>query len=284
MFLVHEILTLHPKSEIIVAHFNHQLRAEESDRDERFVRDFCRENKLMFERGSADIKKLAKSQKLGLEEVARNERYAFLETVREKYTAKYILTAHHLDDSIETFVFNLIRGTKLTGLSGISERNNHILRPLLHIQKETILKHCQERNIHFVTDSTNIEETIQRNFIRHRIIPLFTEINPNHPKAFDGLMRYFTEIQKHLNSEILQIIHENTFSTVKYEILPGFLRKELLRHLFSLTNNGTIGLTESNLDELDRYVREARGGTVKTIKNLTLTKKQGIVTFQKTSL
>lgn len=207
MFLVHEILSFHPRSEVIIAHFNHELRGKESDRDERFVRDFCRENNLIFEGGNADIKTLAKAQKLGIEETARNERYAFLEAIREKYDAKYILTAHHLDDSIETFVFNLLRGTKLTGLSGINEKNNHILRPLLHTQKQNILRHCQEKNIPFVTDSTNIEETIQRNFIRHRIIPLFAEINPNHPKAFDGLMRYFSEIQKHLNSEVIKIVH-----------------------------------------------------------------------------
>lgn len=182
----------------------------------------------------------------------------FLSEIQEHYRAKYIFTAHHLDDSIETFFFNLIRGTKLTGLSGIVEKNNHIIRPLLHLQKNDILARCKAENIPFIIDSTNIEETIQRNYIRHSIIPLFSEINPNYPKAIDRLMKYFSEIQKHLNSEILSLLHENTFEVKNYETLPEFLRKELLRHLFAVTNSGTIGLTEGNLEELDRFVREAK--------------------------
>jgi len=176
--------------------------------------------------------------------VARNKRYTFLENIRQKHEAKYILTAHHLDDSIETFFFNLIRGTKLTGLSGIIEKNNYIIRPLLHLQKKEILDHCETEKITFITDSTNIEETIKRNYIRHSIVPLFSEINPNYPKAIDRLMKYFSEIQKYFNTEILSLLHGNTFEVKNYETLPEFLRKELLRHLFSITNNGTIGLTE----------------------------------------
>lgn len=281
MFLVSEIIKIHPKENIIIAHFNHELRGNESDRDEMFVRDFCQKKKLSFECGRADIKSLAKAQKLWLEETARNERYTFLETIRKKYSANYILTAHHLDDSIETFFFNLLRGTKLTGLSGIAEKNNHILRPLLRLQKKDILIACEKENIAFVIDSTNVEETMQRNYIRHSIVPLFEQINPSYPHALDKLMVYFSQIQKYLNSEILGLIHENSFLEKEYSQLPEFLRKELLRYIFSQTNNGTIGLTEGNLDEMERFVKNAKWGTIKEIKNLQLIKRQGKITFEK---
>jgi tRNA(Ile)-lysidine synthase len=135
--------------------------------------------------------------------MAREMRYAFLDDVRVKNNAKYTLTAHHLDDSIETFIFNMLRGTKLTGLSGISEKNNRILRPLLHLQKKDILTHCETEKIRYITDSTNTEETLQRNYIRHSVVPLFENINPSYPRSIDRLMRYFAEIQTHLNAEIL---------------------------------------------------------------------------------
>jgi hypothetical protein len=97
-------------------------------------------------------------------------------------------------------------------------------------------------------------------------------------------MRYFAEIQTHLNAEILWIIHENYFLVDDFLLLPVFLRKELLRHLFDITNHWTIGLTEWNLEELERFVRDAKGWTVKEIKLLKLTKRQRKITFDKRQL
>ena len=88
MFLLSEILKIHPKENAVVAHFNHNLRWEESDRDEKFVQKFCEENELTFELWSAQISQIAKEKKLGIEEAARNERYNFLETIRKKHEAK----------------------------------------------------------------------------------------------------------------------------------------------------------------------------------------------------
>lgn len=129
MYLLAEVMKTQAKQAIIVAHFNHCLRGTESDGDEDFLKDFCEKNNLIFVSTSTDITSLAQESKKGIEETARIERYAFLEEIRTQYSAKYILTAHHLDDSIETLMFNLIRGSKIHGLMGIPEQNGNILRP-----------------------------------------------------------------------------------------------------------------------------------------------------------
>lgn len=140
MYLLAETMDIHPKPSIVVAHFNHNLRGTESDGDEDFLREFCAKNGLVFISTKKDIRDIAHAAKRGIEETARIERYAFLESVRKAYEAKCILTAHHLDDSIETLVFNLIRGAKIHGLMGVPGKNGWVFRPLLGISKKDILK------------------------------------------------------------------------------------------------------------------------------------------------
>ena len=113
MVLLDMIFGIHPLQNIIVAHFDHSLRGEESDGDSEFIADFCHSRNIIFEVEKMDIADLAKTQKMSIEAGARKYRYEFLFRMREKYVAKYILTAHHLDDRIETAVFNLLRGAKL---------------------------------------------------------------------------------------------------------------------------------------------------------------------------
>ena len=113
MSLLGLILQIHPKEKVVVAHFNHCLRGEESDGDAELVKNYCENQGCCFETKAVDIKKAALDSKQGVEEIARKERYAFLEKVRQDYGARFILVAHHLEDRIETCLFHLIRGTKL---------------------------------------------------------------------------------------------------------------------------------------------------------------------------
>jgi tRNA(Ile)-lysidine synthase len=116
--------------------------------------------------------------------MARTERYAFLASVMNKYGAKYILTAHHLDDNIETFLLHLIRGTKVHGLTGIPEQNQSILRPLLGMTKSEIIHQLTIHEIPYVVDSTNAEDIYARNHLRLNILPLFERMNPEYRKNF----------------------------------------------------------------------------------------------------
>lgn len=140
--------------------------------------------------------------KKGIEETARIERYAFLESVRELYSAKSIFVAHHLDDSIETLMFNLIRGTKIPGLMGIGEQNGHILRPLLSVAKKDILSQLHKENILYRIDSTNGDAVYLRNHLRLNIISEFERINPEYRKNLSALMQYMSELHYFIDSQV----------------------------------------------------------------------------------
>ena len=114
------IKNIHPKENIIVAHLDHSLRWVESDWDRELVANICKRENLVFELEKLDIGAMAKTEKSSLEAIARRERYRFLESIRSKHNARYILTAHHAGDQTETIVWNLIKWAKVRGLSGMS--------------------------------------------------------------------------------------------------------------------------------------------------------------------
>ena len=123
---------------VAAAHFNHQLRGAESDRDERFVRDWCDAHAIPFVSGRGDVRALAARKGLSLEEAAREARYAFLNQQKTALGCRCVLTAHHADDNAETILFNLIRGTGVAGLTGMAYQQNGICRPLLDVTREEL--------------------------------------------------------------------------------------------------------------------------------------------------
>ncbi|EKE29084.1 MAG: hypothetical protein ACD_2C00233G0002 [uncultured bacterium (gcode 4)] len=275
MYLLSEIIKFHPKKSILVGHFNHNLRWDESDADSLFVEDFCRGQDLRFLLWSAEIKRFAKENKLWIEEAARIKRYGFLEDTRADNWAGFIFTAHHLDDSIETFMFNLIRWTKIGWLTWIDERNWFILRPLLHITKKEILKKCEAEGIPYRNDSSNVDDTFLRNHIRLNILPQFETINPNYKKNFDDLIEYFKELESNIEGDISKIIMDNSFEIKAFDNLSLFKQKELIAYIFKITNSWTIGLTKWNIDEVIRFINDKWNHTKKDIKAMHLFKKNG---------
>lgn len=192
MALLHFCLKNIEKKHIFVAHFHHGLRAEEADRDADFVKNFCEKNHIAFFSERQNIFKLAQTEKMSIEAAARKFRYIFLAKIYEKVDAKALLTAHHLDDRIETALFYLIRGTKFSGLNSLKFQENRlingknicILRPFFYTEKSEILDYLQENTIEFCQDSSNDDVRFQRNFLRNEILPKFTKINPEYRKAF----------------------------------------------------------------------------------------------------
>ena len=166
------------KAEIFAAHFNHGLRGEESDRDARFVRDFCEEKGIPLETGGADVASYARENGLGTEEAARNLRYGFLEKTAEKLGCGLIATAHNSDDNAETVLFNLARGSGMKGICGIPPVRGNIIRPLLGTTRAEIEEYLELKGIAHVEDSTNALDDYSRNLIRHKVMPVLKEINP----------------------------------------------------------------------------------------------------------
>ena len=176
IFLLHILNKL--RFDCVVAHCNFHLRGEESDRDENFVREFCEKENLTLLVEHFDTKKYAAENKLSIEMAARELRYTWFEKVREKHNAQAIAVAHHSDDSIETILLNLLRGTGLRGICGIRPRNEFVVRPLLCVNRKEIEDYLSEQGISYITDSTNLENEYTRNKIRNIVMPILREINP----------------------------------------------------------------------------------------------------------
>ncbi|MCL2159239.1 MAG: tRNA lysidine(34) synthetase TilS [Oscillospiraceae bacterium] len=158
------------KQNLFAAHVNHMIRGDESERDELFSVEICERYGIKIFTKRIDVPKIARDSKKGLEEAARDERYAFLREVAESLGKNTkIATAHTASDNAETLIFNLARGCGLLGLSGIAPTNKNIIRPLLSCEKEDILSYLKKNNIAYAKDSTNADEGYTRNFIRHNI-------------------------------------------------------------------------------------------------------------------
>ena len=164
------------------AHVNHCLRGEESDRDENFVRDFCREYSIKLDVLRADIKSGAQTTGKCIEEYAREVRYNFFNSLTDDKTK--IATAHNLNDCEETMLFNLARGSALKGLCSIPAVRDNIIRPLIECSRDEIEIYCKVNHLSFVTDSTNLTDEYTRNKIRHNVIPVLKEINPSFDDSF----------------------------------------------------------------------------------------------------
>ena len=161
------------------AHCNFHLRGKESDRDELFVRQLCERMEIHLHTIDFNTTQYATEKHISIEMAARELRYQWFEKIRKKCQADVVAVAHHQDDSIETILLNLIRGTGITGLLGIRPRNGAIVRPLLCINREEIIRYLQNIGQDYVTDSTNLEDEYTRNKIRLNLLPLMQEINPS---------------------------------------------------------------------------------------------------------
>lgn len=175
--------------EVKAAHLNHCLRGAESDADEQFCKELCGRLGIPITTERIDIKSVAEQTGESIELCARNQRYAFLKRVAGEYGI--IATAHNADDNLETVIFNLARGTGLTGLCGIPPKRENIVRPLIFCTRAEIEQYLLAKNQEWRTDSTNSDEQYTRNFIRHSIVPKFEELNPavkqNVAKMCEGL-------------------------------------------------------------------------------------------------
>ena len=162
----------------VVAHCNFNLRNEESDSDEQFVKELAEKYKLFFVSKSFETSLYAEKKGISIQMAARELRYDFFEKVRKENHCKVIATAHHADDNIETFFINLVRGTGIKGLSGIPVKAGNIVRPLLFATRNEIEQYAKLQKINWRSDSSNLLNKYTRNKLRNQILPLFDEIKP----------------------------------------------------------------------------------------------------------
>ena len=174
-------------------HCNFHLRGAESDRDQQFVTELCQQLGVELIIRSYDTTSYAKQKGISIEMAARELRYADFEHIKRECGASAVCIAHHRDDSVETVLLNLIRGTGIKGLTGIKPRNGHIIRPLLCVSRQEIEDWLQEIGQPYITDSTNLETDFTRNKIRLELLPIIRAINPDADNAINDTARHLEQ-------------------------------------------------------------------------------------------
>lgn len=193
----------------IVAHCNFKLRSKESDEDEQFVKKLANDYFMDFVSAQFNTTQYAEEKGLSIQMAARELRYTFFEDTRKKHNCKVIATAHHADDSIETFFINLIRGTGLKGLLGIPVKANSIVRPLLFASRNEIQEYARINNLSWRNDSSNTLNKYTRNTLRNQILPLIDEIKPNFRKVLLRNIEHFNETET-----LLKALLKNSFDKI----------------------------------------------------------------------
>ena len=181
-------------------HCNFHLRGAESDRDEHFCTELCARLDVPLHRVHFDTRTYAELHKQSIEMAARELRYRYFKQLRNDVGAAGICVAHHRDDSVETVILNLVRGTGLRGLTGIQPRNGTILRPLLCVSRQEIETFLRDRGQAYVTDSTNLEADVQRNKVRLQVLPLLRELNPAVAENIQRTAEHLSEARQVLDS------------------------------------------------------------------------------------
>ena len=187
------------------AHCNFHLRGEESDRDEDFCKDLCCELDIKLHLAHFDTQTNASLHGISIEMAARNLRYNYFEALLKDINASAVCVAHHKDDSAETLLLNLIRGTGIEGLTGIKSKNNRIVRPFLCVRRNEIINYLEQQNQSFVTDSSNLVNDVQRNKIRLDVMPLLQTINPSVVEHLNQTSEYVEDATAILNTTLEQM-------------------------------------------------------------------------------
>ena len=240
----------------MAAHCNFHLRGEESNRDENFVKKWCISLDVPYTSINFDTKQYASDRKISIEMAARELRYNWFETLRKHHQANFIAVAHHKDDSVETVLLNLIRGTGIKGLTGISPKNGYVVRPLLCVSRYEIEKYILERDIPYVTDSTNSEDLYLRNAIRLNVIPMLETLNPSVKDTIYRTSNNVTEAEKVYSESIKKLIRV-VFNDNKIDInelrqtaSPRSVLFELLTH---------YDFTPSTIEDISKSIDSISG-------------------------
>ncbi len=222
-----------------VAHCNFQLRGRDSDEDQLFVENLCKENNVVFHTKTFDTKAYAKKNKISIEMAARTLRYKWFESLRQELNFDYIATAHHLNDSIETVLLNLTKGTGISGLKGISVKKGHIIRPMLFASRKEIDVYITEKNLFWREDRSNASNDYQRNLIRNQVVPLLKKINPNFDETFARNLERFQSLEadfrKNLSHFKATVMREENgvfflkITNIKYWQSANYYLEELLK-------------------------------------------------------
>ena len=262
---------------IEAVHCNFHLRGEESLRDEQYCKELCEWENIPLHIAHFDTKEYADLHKVSIEMAARDLRYKYFFQLKDDLQAAAICVGHHKEDSVETILINLLRGTGLSGMMGISPDTNSIIRPLLSVSRQEIEQYLEERNVNYVTDSTNMIDDVVRNKIRLNIIPLLQEINPSVNDAILTTAQHLTDaniilqdsLEKTVKKGVLQMGEsiKIDLSVVKSFPVPTYFLFHVLK---------PMGFTTAQIEEIGRHT-DGQTGQIWTSTTHELTHDRGFI-------
>lgn len=257
------------KVNFTLAHCNYRLRATESDEDQVFVKNLAEKYKCSFHEISFDTKAEVKKSGGSTQMVARELRYTWFEQLAKDHQYEYVLTAHHADDNLETFIINLSRGTGIDGLKGIPEVNEHILRPLLPFTRQELLKFAGKEKLNWRQDSSNQETKYLRNNIRHHIVPELKKLHSSFDKNFQMTLGHLKESSLLLDA-YARILKAKLFkkegAVIKIKVAQLWELEPLRGHLHLLFNDYRF----TAWDDIENLLTSISGKAVQSKTHLLL--------------
>ncbi len=247
--------------EVYAAHCNFNLRGEESDSDQAFVKGFCSEHKVKLFLKSFDTKQYSNDNGISIEMAARDLRYDWFNALLISEKIDWIATGHHKDDSIETFFLNLVRGTGVKGLTGIKPVTSNVIRPLMDFSRIDLEGYCKENKLAFRTDSSNLESIYTRNKIRNEILPLFQSLNPSFGDTMMKNMSRLCQVSDFLIDSIQDIrrdliVEQEDTVLISLSHVNNFKNKNLV--LFELLH--PYGFNGAIVDEVVEAIHQQVSG------------------------
>lgn len=254
--------------QLTAAHFNHRLRGAAADRDEAFVREICGQWDIPLAVGRKDVREHAKREGLSLEEAARSLRYAFLRRAAAEAGCRRIYTAHHAGDNAETVLLNLIRGTGLSGLTGMDWQRDGLCRPLLNVTREELEAYAAQWKIPHMEDETNADpDAAARNLLRLQVIPLLKELNPRAVEHICAAARRLREADRSLEADAAErTAHVEvrdgrvTLSVDELAHATEAVRLRMLLRLFDLLGVGRKDIGAAHLNAILDLTRRTAWG------------------------
>ena len=234
-----------------IAHCNFKLRDAESDADAAFVQKLAADYQVKFYGKEFSTKEYTEVHNCSIQVAARELRYAWFEELRAAEKFDFIATAHHLNDNIETVLFNLAKGTGIKGLRGMSPKHGKLIRPLLFASREEIEGFAKQHNLTWREDSSNAEDKYSRNYIRHNIVPMFKELNPAFETSFANNLTIFSELEKQFDAHFRKLSKTLFFQRHRdVYIAIEALKKLTDRRTILFTYLQPFGFTPSQVDDI----------------------------------
>lgn len=283
MALLHYLIN-NLNTNIVCAHINHNVR-KESEIEEEYLKEYCKENKIIFER-----MKIEKYSNNNFEAEARSKRYEFYASLLKKYNCKYLFLAHHGDDLIETVLMKIARGSNLEGYAGIKKiskfRNKYfIVRPFLEYTKKDLIEYLHKNNIKYYIDKSNNDTTYTRNRYRKNILPLLKNEDINIHKKFlkysETLLEYDNYIKNTAKSIVNNFFKNNILDIQEFNKIDDFMKKNSIYYILNnLYNNIPNIVTEKHVQNLQNIINSnVNNGCLNMPKGLVIVKEYNKIIF-----